>query len=407
MPTDSIAPLLSAEGWELLATIGPYLEKDALAVSERLRKAGYSAELVSAVLTQARLRSRAASKFGEFAEQMIFTQAGLEQATRLPVAALHAQRFVTAGVAKIADLGCGIGADSLAFATLDLEVTAVELDETTAACATMNLLPFRNARVVQGDAAQFDPETVDGVWLDPARRDTTSSGTSRIFDPEAFSPPLSFVESLAARGMPVGVKLGPGIPHESIPTGCEAQWVSVDGDLVEVTLWFNTLARPGIRRSALLLGAARGAELHSAVDFDPAAQDAPLGPLAGYLYEPDSAVIRAGLVADLAKQLGAHLLDPQIAYLASTELLETPFARGYRVLEVLPYNVKALRNWVREAGIGTLEIKKRGIAVTPEELRKQLLGGKSGAGKAKGKNSATLVLTRIGAERVAAVVEPL
>lgn len=404
MSTDSIAPLLSAEGWELLSAVGPYAEADALAAAERLRKAGHSAELVSAVLTQSRLRNKATAKFGEFAEQMIFTQAGLEQATRLPVAALHAQRFATAGVSKIADLGCGIGADSLAFATLDLEVTAVELDETTAACATMNLLPFRNARVVQGDAAQFDPDTVDGIWLDPARRDTTSSGTSRIFDPEAFSPPLSFVETLAERGMPVGVKLGPGIPHESIPAGCEAQWVSVDGDLVEVALWFNALARPGIRRSALLLGTARGAELHSPVNFDPATQDAPLGPLEGYLYEPDPAVIRAGLVADLAKQIGAHLIDPQIAYLASAEAVATPFARGYRIIEVKPYNVKALRNWVQSAGIGTLEIKKRGMAVTPEELRKQLLAGKT---KGKAKNSATLVLTRIGTERVAAVVEPL
>ncbi|MBQ1442910.1 MAG: methyltransferase domain-containing protein [Renibacterium sp.] len=405
MPTESIAPLLSTEGWELLSVIGPYAEADALSTSERLRKAGHSAELVSAVLTQSRLRNKATAKFGEFAAQMIFTQAGLEQATRLPVAALHAQRFAAAGVARIADLGCGIGADSLAFATLDLDVTAVELDETTAACATMNLLPFRNARVIQADAAQFDPATVDGIWLDPARRDTTSSGTSRIFDPEAFSPPLSFVERLAERGMPVGVKLGPGIPHESIPAGCEVQWVSVDGDLVEATLWFNALARPGIRRSALLLGAARGAELHSALDFDPAAQDAPVGPLEGYLYEPDSAVIRAGLVADLAKQIGAHLVDPQIAYLAAADPLDTPFARGYRIIDVLPYNVKVLRNWVREAGIGTLEIKKRGTAVTPEELRKQLLGGKTG--KAKAKNSATLVLTRIGSERVAAVVEPL
>ncbi|GAA1051080.1 class I SAM-dependent methyltransferase [Arthrobacter russicus] len=405
MSTESIAPLLSTEGWELLSAIGPYAEADALSTSERLRKAGHSAELVSAVLTQSRLRNKATAKFGEFAAQMIFTQAGLEQATRLPVAALHAQRFAAAGVARIADLGCGIGADSLAFATLDLDVTAVELDETTAACATMNLLPFRNARVIQADAAQFDPATVDGIWLDPARRDSTSSGTSRIFDPEAFSPPLSFVERLAERGMPVGVKLGPGIPHESIPAGCEVQWVSVDGDLVEATLWFNALARPGIRRSALLLGAARGAELHSALDFDPAAQDAPVGPLEGYLYEPDPAVIRAGLVADLAKRIGAHLVDPQIAYLAAAEPLDTPFARGYRIIDVLPYNVKVLRNWVREAGIGTLEIKKRGTAVTPEELRKQLLGGK--AGKAKAKNSATLVLTRIGSERVAAVVEPL
>lgn len=403
MADDLIAPLLTSEGWELLATVGPYQEKNSLQLAERLRKAGHSAELTSAVLTQSRLRTKASAKFGEFAQQMLFTQDGLEQATRLQVAVLHAQRFAEAGVTKIADLGCGLGADSLAFSTLDLAVTAVEQDEITAACATINLMPFPNARVVQAEAGTVDLDDVEGVWLDPARRTTSTSGSTRIFDPEAFSPPLSFVEQLADRGLPVGVKMGPGIPHESIPAGCEAQWVSVAGELVEATLWFNTLARPGIRRAALLLGNGSAAELTSPLDYLPAEQDAPLGPLEGYLYEPDSAVIRAGLVADLARHLGAHLIDPQIAYLCSAELIETPFTRAYRVREVLPYNVKTLRSWVRENNIGTLEIKKRGTAVTPEELRKQLLAG----GSKKAKAAATLVLTRLGNDRVAAIVEPI
>ena len=90
----------------------------------------------------------------------------------------------------------------------------------------------------------FRLEGVDGVWLDPARRVTSTSGTKRIWDPEAFSPPLSFVESLAATGRAVGVKMGPGMPHESVPAGCEAQWVSVGGDVTEVTLWFNSVAGP-------------------------------------------------------------------------------------------------------------------------------------------------------------------
>ena len=92
---------------------------------------------------------------------------------------------------------------------------------------------------------------IDGVWLDPARRTTSTSGTKRIWDPEAFSPPLSFVEKLAATGRAIGVKMGPGIPHDSVPSGCEAQWVSVGGDVTEVTLWFNAVARPGVRRGGL------------------------------------------------------------------------------------------------------------------------------------------------------------
>ena len=87
--------------------------------------------------------------------------------------------------------------------------------------------------------------------------------------------------------------------------------------------------------------------------------------------------------------------------------MDTPYARAYRVLEVMPFNVKALKTWVRENGVGVLDITKRGTSVTPEELRKQLLPGGKGAGKAAGKKTATLVLTRIGEDRVAIVVEPV
>src|SRR6478752_9718717 len=175
---DQIAPLLNPEGWELLASLGPYREEEAFRLNASLRKAGHSPELVSAALTQSRLRTKAEAKFGEFARQMIFTRAGLEQATRLNVAARHAQRFAEAGIAHVADLGCGLGADSMALASLDIRVAAVEMDETTAACATMNLIPFRNATVVHADATALPLEGIDGVWLDPARRTTSTSGTN-------------------------------------------------------------------------------------------------------------------------------------------------------------------------------------------------------------------------------------
>jgi len=402
MPDTSLAHVLTSEGWELLNSLGPYLESESFKLNTDLRKAGHSPEVVAAVLTQAKLRMKARAKFGPFSEHMLFTAPGLEQATRLNVAALHAQRYVEANLEKIADLGCGIGADSLALATLDRQVTAVELDEITAAAATINLMPWPNATVVQGAAEDFDLDGFDGVWLDPARRTTSTSGTTRIFDPEAFSPPLSFVEALAGRGLPVGVKMGPGIPHEALPANCEAQWVSVDGDVTEATLWFNALRRDGVRRAALVIGPNGAAELTSSLDYAPGSEDVAVGPVDAYLYEPDGAVIRAGLVADVARSLDGHLLDPHIAYIGAPELVPTPFARAYRVLEVRPYNVKALKAWVRANGIGVLDIKKRGMSVTPEELRKQLL-----TGSGKGPNKATLVLTRLGEDRVAIVVEPV
>lgn len=429
----SLKPVLTPEGFSLLNSLPEYAETEADVTNARLRKQGYSAETVAAVLTQLRLRRDARSKFGNFASSMLFTPDGLQQSTRLPVAAGHAQRFLAAGLQHVADLGCGLGADALAMASAGLQVTAVESDETTAAAATVNLMPFPEAQVVHTTAETFaverhlmpeasaDASRVDlppgwGLWLDPGRRRTTQAEKPiRIWDPEAFSPPLSFVTALAATGVPLGVKLGPGLPHDSVPAGCEAQWVSIDGELVEVVLWFNALARQGVRRSATALASSdadrqsvTAVELTSSAQFGQGPAPEPTGPqgLRGVLCEPDPAVIRAGLVADLAEQLGGWLLDEHIAYFCTAGPPQGQLAglvRSYRVLEVMSYSPKALKRWCSEQQVTSVEIKKRGVDVVPETLRKQVLPK-----QARGpRRHVTLVITRIGEERVVAVVEPL
>ncbi|GAA1413239.1 hypothetical protein AUR04nite_34970 [Glutamicibacter uratoxydans] len=401
---EQFAALLSAEGWSLLSTIDPSMvaTKDAAwSLNEKLRREGHDAQVVRAVMAQAELRYRARVKFGPFADSLVFTPAGLEQATRLTIAGLHARRFANAGCTHVADLGCGIGTDSIALASAGLKVTAVEMDETTAAATTLNLMPFENATVIHGSAQDADLTEIDGVWLDPARRTDVKGSTRRLFDPEAFSPPLSFVEQLVDSGMDVGVKLGPGMPHEAIPETAEAVWISDHGSVIEACLWFGRLKRENIARAALVIDKDGAHELTSPVTVTADAA-APVGELEEHIYEPDGAVIRSHLISTLLESTGGHLLDEHIAYFTHKDKFSTPFAKGYRVIAVHDYNVKKLRSWVKANGIGTLDIKKRGVDVTPEELRRILLAGTPKSAK----NKATLILARIGDKRVAFEVEP-
>ena len=389
MDQSELRELLSTEGLTLLDSIPTYESTtDVVQSVAELRKAGHSPALVAAVLTQARLRARASVKFGPFAERMLFTEAGLEQATRLGVAAQHAGRFARAGLRWVADLGCGIGADALAIAALELEVSAVERDEVTAAIAAYNLAPFSNARVSHADAESFDLTGMDGVYLDPARRE----GARRLRDPADWSPSLDFAFSLADR-LPTGIKLGPGVDRELIPADAEAQWVSVDRDVVELGLWFGPLARPGVRRAALVVGDHGTAELVAEAD----SEDAPAGVLGEYIYEPDGAVIRARLIGDLARTLDARMLDSSIAYITTDAPASTPFAQGFRVVEQLPLDKKAIKRSLAAREIGTLEIKKRGVDIDPAVFRTSLA--------LKGDASGTLILTRVAGKRVALLVE--
>ena len=384
--------LLSPAGQQLLDEVGHLDAKaDVVKLVSGLRSAGHEPALVAAVLTQAKLRRRAQAKFGPFADRMLFTEAGLEQASRLSVAALHAGRFRDAGLKRVADLGCGIGAESLAMASLDLEVGAFEIDEVTAAIATYNLAYFENVKVEQADVTEIDLSSFDGLYLDPARRDVAG----RKFDPKAFSPDFSFVLEVSSTA-PTGVKFGPGHPHDMIPSDCEAQWVSVNGDLVELTMWFGKLKREGIRRSALLTTANGKHEITSDTG---ARLDAEYGELEEYVYEPDNSVIRSHLIGELAQKVQAHIFAPEIAYLSSSQKIDSPWLKGYRVLDNLVFDRKKLKAYLREKNIGVLEIKKRGSDVVPEELRKEM--------QLKGEGAATLIITRVGDAHRVLVCEPL
>ena len=398
MDVNEFVLLASPEAQALLKQTEYDAKADVVALVARMRAAGHDAALVAAVLTQAKLRRRARAKFGDFASRMLFTESGLEQASRLSVAALHAQRFRSAGVTRVADLGCGIGAEAMSFAALDLGVAAYEIDPVTAAVATYNLGPFDNAEVLSEDVTTLDLNQFEGLFFDPARREAGSSAKSRgtrKFNPKEFSPPLDWVfENIGSHA--TGIKLGPGHPHDGIPEKAEAQWVSVDGDLVECSLWFNQLARPNVKRSALLIRSSARFEITSPTQL---AETAALGALGEYLYEPDNSVIRSHLIDQLAEQTGTHLISSDIAYLTGSQELDSPWLRGFRVLDDMAFDRKNLRAYLRERNVGTLEIKKRGSDVVPEQLRKELAP--------KGENALTLIITRVADSHRALIAEPL
>jgi len=404
MERQDFVELMTPEGQSLLGGVDYESKTDVVKLVSKLRSEGHAPSLVAAVLTQAKLRHRAQAKFGEFAERMLFTEPGLEQASRLLVAALHASRFRQAGIQKVADLGCGIGAESLAMASIDLEVSAFDIDELTAAVATYNLLPFENAAVELADVTQLDLSGFEGLFFDPARRELSGAARAqavRKFDPASFSPNFEWVvaqclKHVESDGRAAGIKVGPGHPHDGIPEQAEAQWVSIDGDLVELGLWFGAAARPGIKRSALLID---GAGRHEILSEQGEQQHAPLGQLEDFVYEPDNAVVRSHLIGELAKSLELHSFSPGIAYLTSAKKISSPWLKGYQILENLPFDRKKLKARLRELNIGVLEIKKRGADIVPEQLRKELAP--------KGTESATLVVTRVGEAHRVLICQPI
>ncbi|GAA3572299.1 class I SAM-dependent methyltransferase [Microlunatus spumicola] len=379
---------------EVLAAAEAEADPGSLGAGTRLR-ARFGPELAAAALTQVTLRRRARAKFGDAAGALWFTREGLEQATRPQVADLHAARFVAAGVSRVVDLGCGVASDASAFVRAGLDVVAVERDPATADVARANLAVAVaatggrvRAEVVVADVADVLAAGVEpgaGVFADPARRDARG----RVWRAQDFSPDLISLLALAEDGRALGLKLGPALPHALVPPEAEAEWVSHHGDVVEVGVWSGPGSTPG-RRSALLWPGLR---------LVAEGGRPPVRPPGAYVYEPDGAVIRAGVVGVLGDRLGAGLLDEQIAYLTADTFVATPYATAFAVERVLPYDQKVLRRWVREAGVGRLEVKRRGLDVDPAQLRRDL--------RPKGSAAATLLLSRTPEGAVALVVTRL
>ena len=390
--------LQSPQGRALLAELAaePLTPDTHLGVAARLRQR-VEPEQAQAVLEMALLRQRAARKFSRAAE-MVFTRDGLEQATAEPVAAHRAARFAAAGVGTVADLGCGIGGDALALAATGRAVLAIDRDLLRVAMAQANgeacgvaerLLP------VVADLLELPPLPVEAFFFDPARR--TASGpraaaARRIHSVGDYRPPLSLIDRWRPNAAGGAIKVSPGIDYAELPVDAEVEFVSLEGEVKEAALWVGDLRTAAARRATLLPG---GATLTDR-DGD---EIAPVAAPRGYLYEPDGAVIRAHLVAQLAHHLGAALIDPMIAYLTADAPRPTPFARGFRINDAFPFQLKRLRAYLRERGVGRVTIKKRGSPLDPDDLRQAL--------RLQGDQQAILFLTQVMGQPTVLVGESL
>jgi SAM-dependent methyltransferase len=370
--------LRSTEGRDALARLAgaEISERNALAQLSRLRQE-LNKEQAAAVLEMAELRQKARTKFAR-ADEMCFIREALEQSSAEIVSRHRARRF--AGCRRVADLGCGIGGDSLSLAQV-AEVLAIERDELRLNMARDNMAAYGSTHgfmPVCADWRTLLPLPVDAYYLDPSRR----SGEERIFSIYRYDPPLTVLKQLAQMAPRVAAKISPGVRYDelaSLGLECEIEIISERGECKEAVLWCGDL-RSCARRATLLPS---GATLTS----EGADATIPVTLPSRYFYEPDGAVIRAHLVEPLAQSLGLTKIHADIAYLTGDRLLQTPFAKAYRVCEAQPFNLKTLKRRLRELDIGELVIKKRGFPIEPEVLRKEL--------KLDGSQKRVLFLTRI------------
>jgi len=354
-------------------------EKDFLADFQMLAKR-FPRELARAALETAILRREAGIKFPR-AEVMYFTREALEQASSWIVSEYRSHRY--RDFDRVLDLACSIGGDTLPLSQV-AHTTGIDIDPLRLAMAHANARALGlDVDFFQADLNDYPLPSASAAFFDPARR----QDHQRAFSVEDYTPPLSIIESWLPDIPALGVKISPGVDLVEIENyDCEVEFISVNRELKEAVLWFGLL-KTAHRRATLL----PGPHTLTVDDIPPL----PLSPPRAYLYEPDPAVLRAGLVTVVGAHLGADQLDPQIAYLTGDTLVETPFARAWVVEDWMPFQLKRLRAYLRERNVGHLTVKKRGSPLVPEELIHQL--------RLEGEEEKTLFLTQLDGEPIVVI----
>lgn len=331
-----------------------------LQIQAKLRER-YADDIVRAALTLSELRHKARGKFSQ-TESMWFDRQGLEQATAGLVATYKSQRFQE----PTWDWCCGIGSDAAALSR-KVHVTAVDLEPASCLRTSWNTevlgMP-EQLTVVCGDVTTIDPGD-RLVHIDPDRRPGGGSRMQRIED---YAPNLTFLQQLTTTARGGAIKVSPASNFGGKFANTEVELISLHGECKEATIWFGELAGQSPCRATVLPA---GLSL-AGHPLDALAERSTLG---AWIYDPDPAVVRAGLVDLLAETLGLRRLDDAEEYLTSDTPVWSPFVQTFEVLKSLPNQDREIRHALRASDFGPLEIKCRHIPIQADTLRKRLPRG--------------------------------
>ncbi len=331
---------------------------------------------IKEILTQIKLQKRNLSKI-PISKELLFTEQGVQQASSWNLALYHAKKFNAFN--KVADLCCGIGADLINISKGKEQVYAVDLDVDILKLAEYNC---RNQNLTnieyQLDRAEDFNKQVDAIFIDPDRR----PGSSRKIAPEEYSPPLSKIMELRNICTNIAVKLSPALDYNrlNLPIDSTLEFVSENGTLKEILLCMGELATKNIDRKAVLLPSNLTLQ-NSNIKIE-------VTNIQKYLFEPDAAIIRGGLVQEMGDKIGYDLIDPKLALLTGSQSVQSNYGKIYKVKQIIQFDLKKIRKYVRENEIGELIIKTRGFSESVEKFRKKI--------KLKGNNSVVMFILRKG-----------
>lgn len=307
-----------------------------------------------------------------FEKKLFSDEDGLRFATPWPVAAYRAKRLKCS---SLADISCGIGGQTLYFAKECETVYAIEIEPAKIELARKNcrLFGLDNVEFICGDALSEDVleqiPAVDVVFSDPAR--ATTEDKRDIYNLTPHIPDV--LTAYSEKTSNFVFEAPPQLPPERIPFDCELEYLSLDGELNRLDLYFGRLKT--CSRSALALpGSIKLCVKAGRVEETEIADAKKPG---RYLYEPDPAVVKAELLPELMTELKEETsifrMDNKRLMLTSNILVGHPMIKNtYGMVFSAEFVPEAINSELKKRGYGKVLLRAEVDPAIYWDIRKKL-----------------------------------
>lgn len=244
------------------------------------------------------------------------------------------------------------------------------------------LLGRSDIRITNGEASAFleqmGPDSLDLVYLDPARRDASGHKLVSIAD---CSPDVAAMQDRLLEVSPrVLVKLSPMLDISKVlgELSCVSRVmaIAVEGECKELLVFLERgfdheplVQAVGLDGSGIpgpVLSATVSEERNTPLSMD---ADGTLLAPGNCLYEPDAAVMKSGLFHTLSSRWNVAQVGPDSHLFVSSEPVSGFPGRVFRIERVVPFDKRHAGAFFSE--IGKANIAVRNFPLTVSELRQR------------------------------------
>lgn len=362
--SEKIQLLASAEVQQWLSE-----QQDALKVA--LKKSPFESLTPSDLAQQVQAKNRASKKLPTWANTagIVYpVQLSMEQCSSEVTARKKAELMQLSGK-RVVDLTAGLGIDTWAFSEFSEQTIYLEKDLELSSLAEWNFSRLgANIQVVQEQAenfiSSFTFQNHDVVFLDPARRDDKKG---KVYLLEDCTPNIiELLPELLEKVNTIWIKLSPMLSLSEVETKLgtslsEIHVLSVSNECKELLIKLSAEPNePVVRFSHAFLN-------HSwqTTQSTNTVNELSLSDVKGFIYEPDTAILKANQQDVYCSELGLSKLAAKSNVFTSDEKLPQFIGRVLKVEDVYPGSQKKFP-------FKAASIVRRNYPVSPEELRKKL-----------------------------------